>query len=40
MNRCLIAIILGMLTLNAIACGGSKDEEEKKRIQETVSTKH
>jgi hypothetical protein len=40
MNKLLLTIVLGMLTLNVLACGGSKDEEEKKRAQEIVSVKH
>ncbi len=40
MTKILVVLVLGMLTLNALACGGGKDEEEKKKFQtiETILT--
>jgi hypothetical protein len=34
MKKVLVTLVIGMMTLNVLACGGSKDEEEKKRVQE------
>jgi hypothetical protein len=34
MNKLLLSLVLGLITLNVLACGGGKDDEEKKRVQE------
>jgi hypothetical protein len=32
MSKLLLALFVCMISVNAIACGGSKDEEEKKKF--------
>jgi hypothetical protein len=36
MKKILFAILICMVSLNVLACGGSKDEEEKKRFESPI----
>lgn len=38
MKNILLALIISMVSLSALACGGNNDEEDKKRFEVPVSS--
>lgn len=40
MNKILLALFVCVISVNAFACGGDKNEEEKKRFETVTTVQH